>query len=84
MELKDTGTLLYAFTSLSHPVFSKAPRGRLHRRWVTEYQGLRSDRTVNRPEKRFGTNEKCVTELLALTAISYTHFPAFLAARCPI
>ena len=61
MELKDTGTLLYAFTSLSHPV-SKAPHGRLHRRWVTEYQGLSSDRTVNRPEKRFGTNEKCVTQ----------------------
>lgn len=47
MQLKDTGTLLYAFTSLSHPVFPKALDGRLYGRWVTEYQGLRADRTVN-------------------------------------
>ena len=62
MEVKDTGTLLYAFISLSHPVFPKALDGRLRGRWVTEYQGLRTDRTVNRPEKRFGTKEECVTQ----------------------
>ena len=62
MEVKDTGTLLYAFISLLHPVFPKALDGRLHGRWVTEYQGLRTDRTVNWPEKRFGTKEECVTQ----------------------